>query len=79
MRREHNPVRFLVRAVAWVDAYRVKAFSGLTVVAGAAYWLTGSGFLQLVALTSLIMVLVNLAREALSRWRRVRPGSSRRA
>ena len=75
MREAPDPVPFLYRAVVWVDAHRVKAFSVLTVVAGVTSWLTGSGFLELVALTSLIMVLVNLGREAGSRWKRVRPGS----
>jgi hypothetical protein len=60
MREEPGRVPFLYRAMVWVDAHRVKVFSGLTVVAGATSWLTGSGFLELVALTSLIMVLVNL-------------------
>ena len=60
MREEPGPVPFLYRAVVWVDAHRLKVFSSLTVVAGVASWLTGSGFLELVALTSLIMVLVNL-------------------
>lgn len=72
MREEPERAPFLYRAVVWVDAHRVKVFSVLTVVAGMASWLTGSGFLELVGLTSLIMVLVNLGREAVSRWRGVR-------
>ncbi len=70
-----NPGRFLWRAIVWVDAYRLKVFAVLTVVAAVAYWLTGSGFLELVALASLTMVLVNLGREALSRWGREQRGS----
>ncbi len=70
-----NAVRFLYRAVVWVDAYRLRVFSASTVAAATAYWLTGSAFLELVALTSLITVLVNLGREAVSRWGRGRAGS----
>lgn len=75
MREEQSAGRLLYRGMVWVDAYRVRVFSILTVVAAEASWLTGSGFLELVALTSLIMVLVNVGREAVSRRRRTRPGS----
>ncbi len=64
---QHGPVPFLYRGVVWIDAHRMKAFSILTVVAAVAHWLTGSGFLELVALTSLIMLLVNLGQEAVRR------------
>lgn len=55
---------FAYRFVAWVDAYRVKVFSVLAFAGAVGSWLTGSGFLQLVAIASLIMVLVNLFRRA---------------
>ena len=75
MPEQRRPGQLLYRGMVWVDAHRVKAFSGLTVAAAVAYWLTGSGFLELMVLTSLIMLLVNLGQEAVIRWGRTRPGS----
>ena len=73
--QERGAAWFLYRAVVWVDAYRVRVFSVLTVAAAVAYWLTGWGLLQLLAIASLTMVFANMLLEGLRRWKRGRPGS----
>ena len=56
---QHRPVPFLYRAMAWVDAYRMKVFSGTAVAGAVGFWLTGSGFWEFLALASLVMLFVN--------------------
>lgn len=75
---EHGPVPFLYRVIVWVDAYRLKVFSGMAVAGAVGFWLTGSGYWEFVAIASLVMLLSNWL-ERFGRRRRTRPESSRRA
>ena len=74
--REHEqrPVPFLYRAIVWVDAYRLKVFSGTAVAGAVGFWLTGSGFWEFLAIASLVMLLSNWL-ERFTRWGRARPRS----
>lgn len=66
---QHRPAPFLYRAIVWVDAYRMKVFSGTAVAGAVGYWLTGSGFWEFLALASLVMLFSNWV-ERFSRCRR---------
>ena len=70
---QHRPAPFLYRAIVWVDAYRMKVFSGTAVAGAVGYWLTGSGFWEFLALASLVMLFSNWV-ERFSRRRRARRG-----
>ena len=71
---QYRPVPFLYRAVVWVDAYRLKVFSGTAVAGAVGFWLTGSGFWEFLAIASLVMLFSNWV-ERFSRRRRPRPKS----
>ena len=70
----HRPVPFLYRAMVWVDAYRVRVFSGTAIAGAVGFWLTGSGYWEFLALASLVMLFSNWL-ERFSRQPRTRPKS----